>query len=305
MLSRKLFVWRTWLLVCSLAAVLIPAGTSSLKAASWWDSMRQGRQSESWFYFEYGRGLSGSVTADLHVRYGYSRFTLHDVQLEPEEYGWGKSQIRFFQVLFGSEPGTWDGALTEPYYALRFHFLPASLPNFGIGLEQTHFKTFLTDMNQKIRITGIRSGARMDTTKEVSDIFSLYSISHGVNHLSINLVYRWMLYPDADAPDGQVQPYISLNLGPAIPHHEVLYRENGRTVGKAYEFQPGIQNWGMGFSLGSRFRIFKHFGLYLEYKFSYSTLHGLSFASKTGQGEGEIDTDFTAHHFQFGVSFIL
>jgi hypothetical protein len=78
--------------------------------------------------------------------------------------------------------------------------------------------------------------------------------------------------------------------------------EKGQVSKKAYSYQFRFPNFGLGLYAGVRFKLRRHFGLYLEYKFTYSYLHGMIFDN--GQ-EGKVQIAFVDHHLQWGVSYIL
>lgn len=250
---------------------------------------------------EYGRGFSSSATHDLTINYGGSELTFHNLVMEPEANSWADSNGAIFQSKNFSD---FISSSTEPYYGLRFHRFLQKYPQFGWGLEHTHFKVFLNDVQQNVHITGNRDGQSVDEHDFIYKYIGGYSISHGINHLSVNGVYRLRLLQSASYPDGRIQPYVSLSLGPVIPHFEINYLEDGYVVARAYEYQPSWKNWGAGINLGSRFRITPRFGIYTEFKTTYSFLHGMSIKSSSGE-EGDVKTSFLINHFQFGLSLYL
>ena len=263
-----------------------------------------GQDSMTFNYIEYNRGMSFSTTSDLRIIYQNHDYTFHNLHLQGKSFFPDNSIIpnAFLKHLIKLKLGDALKAFTEPYYGIRFfHFLKKN-PKIGLGIEFTHFKVFLVDKEQRVRLTGKKNGSPIDQTIEVKDYIDLFNISHGVNHLSFTFVYRFMLLQTPRIRDGKLQPYVSLNAGPAIPHLELTTMENGKSDKKAYSYRFSFPNLGFSIGLGLRYRPFKHVGFYLEYKFSYSYLQRMRFDN----GEnGKVTMNFPAHHLLWGFSIII
>ncbi|MDH5717034.1 MAG: hypothetical protein OEZ22_05295 [Spirochaetia bacterium] len=297
---KKIIITAFCYLCLNISYLLYANETQNL---NFWLPVLEESQNIKRYYIEYARGTSSSVTSSLDLKYNNTDIHMKDVNFEPEAYSWGQSQIRFFTILFGSDEGSLIGALTEPYYALRFNYFFEKYPFLGIGIEHTHFKIFLDDLNQNIQVSGKYMGSQINQNDPIKKYFSMYSVSHGVNHIGFTASYRLMLLRKPEIPDGIIQPYVSFSMGPAIPHVEVIYLEDGIPKGNAYEYQLNFANWGLSFNAGSRFKFLNNFGTYIESKIAYSILQGMSFQGNSG--EGSIGSNFFSYHFQLGLFYAL
>ena len=255
-------------------------------------------------YIEYSRGKSFPTTSDLAMKYDTHDFTMHGLYLEDESFFPDDSIIpnAFIKPLLRLKFNDAQKAFTEPYYSYRFIFFLKRNPHIGIGYEFIHSKVFLMDMDQRVRLSGTYNGAPIDKTVRVGDYLDLFSVSHGVNHVSLHLVYRWMLKKTPVIKDGRWQPYLSLSLGPAVPHLELDTKENGVPKKRAYSFQGSWRNWGLGLGTGIRYKPWRHFGFYMEYKLTYSYLHGMHFDEPA---DTNVRMDFFTHHLQWGISLMF
>ncbi len=256
-------------------------------------------------YFEYSRGISSHSSSDLHIKYNNNDYTFKEMKLIDKSFFPDDSIIpnAFFKPLLKFKIDDALKAFTEPYYAYRFiHFLKRN-PNIGIGIEFIHLKVFLEDMNQSLNMTGIFNGEQVDRNVRVGDYITMFNVSHGVNHLSLHLTYRWMLNKTEKIQDGRFQPYVNISAGPAIPHLEMDLVEGGSIKRVAYSYQAGFKNWGVGAGAGIRFKPWNRLGFYLEYKFTHSHLHDmyLDELKKTSN----VGMSFSVHHLQWGLSFMF
>jgi hypothetical protein len=254
-------------------------------------------------YIEYNRGIFFPTTAQIGLSYpGHFNLTFHDVPMHGRSFYPDRIFIpnAFIWLLLEGKPVKSLEAFTEPYYGVRaYHFFKKN-PNLGIGFEFVHLKVFLKDEGEVVHISGEDSNGGVDEWKSTTEYISNYNVSHGVNHLSLSLVYRLMLFPSDKVPAGRLQPYSSLSFGPCIPHPQL--RIMGDPAYKAYSYQPGFKNFGFGINLGMRLQISGKFGFYFEYKFTKSFLNEMSFDN----GEkGKFWSRFPAHHLAWGISFIL
>ncbi len=255
-------------------------------------------------YFEYSRGKSFPTKADIYMKYENNDFTMENVLLNDESFFEDKSIIpnAFLKPLFNLKIANAVKAFTEPYYSYRFIHFFKNYPNFGIGVEFIHLKVFLTDKDQKVHLSGKYKGENIDETVRAGDYFDLFSISHGVNHASFHLVYRWLFSPSLKVPEGRFQPFVNVSFGPAIPHLEIDTVEDEGPQRRAYSYQSALTNWGFGFGTGIRYKPWKKLGFYLEYKLTYSYLKGMHFDEITGT---RVSVDFLTHHLQWGLSFMF
>jgi opacity protein-like surface antigen len=279
-----------------LAAVFLPG------CASGGNKTRKTRMTR--FYVEYSRGKSFPTYGDVSLKYDNHDYTFHHLYLEDESFFPDDSIIpnAFIKPLLSLKFNDAQKAFTEPYYSYRFIYFLKKNPHIGIGYEFIHFKVFLLDRDQRVRLSGKVDGVPVDQTVRVGDYLDMFNISHGVNHVGLHLVYRWMWKKTPVIPDGRWQPYVSLSFGPAVPHLELDTKESGVPVKRAYSFQASWRNWGMGLGTGVRFKPWRHFGFYMEYKFTYSSLHGMHFDDAA---DTKVSTEFLTHHLQWGVSVMF
>ena len=166
-------------------------------------------------YFEYNRGMSSPVIAQIRINYpGFFDYTFHDVIMYDYSFFPDNSIIpnAFIDNLFSGDIVGAVKSFTEPYYGIRFYHFLKNNPNLGWGIEFIHFKVFLPSSSlQNVHITGTDSnGNNVDTYDIISNYISYFNVSHGVNHLSFSVVYRLMLFQKPKIPQGILQPYIKL-----------------------------------------------------------------------------------------------
>lgn len=256
-------------------------------------------------YIEYSRGKSFPTRSDIAFKY-YNNYNykFHDVYLQDESFFPDDSIIpnAFLSPLFDLRIGDALDAFTEPYYSIRLiHFLKKN-PCLGIGLELIHFKVFLMDKEQRVRMSGTYDGVPLDGLARIGDYIDLFNVSHGVNHVNLLFNYRRQLAKTPRIPDGRLQPFISFSIGPAAPHLELNLKKADTIEKKAYSYQWGWGNWGSGLGLGIRYKPHRRVGFYLEYKFTYSHLHGMYFDDEP---QARVMMDFFTHHLQWGISIML
>lgn len=255
-------------------------------------------------YFEYHRGMSFPLSADIHLKYGANDFTLHDVHLRDKSFYPDDSILpnAFITPLFQLRLKDALYAFTEPYYGFRFIHFFRSNPSFGFGMEFIHHKVFLENDPQTVRMTGTFDGQEVDQSVDPTILLGRYSVSHGVNHLMFSWYYRRMLFRTAKIPDGVIQPYVNVSLGITLPHLELDIIENGEKVRRAYSFQSHINNNGWGAGAGLWFKPFRKMAFHVEYKMTFSWLHGMRFDDDPG---ARVYSDFYTHHIRWGLSFLF
>jgi len=253
-------------------------------------------------YFEYNRGKSFPVNTDIRLRYDSNYLDFYHVHLDDDSFFPDNSIIpnAFLKPLFKLRLGAALAAFTEPYYCYRFiHFFKKN-PQFGIGIEFIHHKLFLNDNDQNIQISGIYQGNTIDEIAPTKKYMDYFSVSHGINHVSLIFVYRLLLLTSHKIPDGRLQPFVSVSMGPTVPHLELKLTEN-LPDWDAYSFQPGFGNLGFGIGSGLRYKPWRNFGFHFEYKFTYSHLHGMHLDNQ----DSEVIMGFFTHHLQWGMSIMF
>ena len=253
-------------------------------------------------YIDYNRGASFPSHSDVDIITPAGETRFHDVQLEGKSFFEDNSIIphAFVKPLLHGKFGDALNAFTEPYYGYRFHHFFKSRPEWGFGVEFTHLKVSIADRQQSVSVTGPWPGVSPDGQVIVGDQFAVFDVSHGVNHVALSGVRRWVLLPSTMAPDGRLQPFVTVGAGPAVPHLELTINQDGEGQRKAYSYNLRRGNWGLESGTGLRWKISPHFGAYGEYKWSYSILNNMRFDN--GE-EGRVRMRFSSHHLMWGLSY--
>jgi lipid A oxidase len=177
------------------------------------------------------------------------------------------------------------------YYGARLSYFLPKHSNWGFGLEFFHSKMYL-QTDDSVRVTGQRGGANVDQTEKIEGTITAFSISHGLNILAADVIYRWQFGQRGHGVAGRFQPYVGGGIGVAIPHVESTIKtvsfEEYQLDGPAF----------LGFA-GVNFDISKHWGVFAEYKISYVDLGSLDVPG------GSYEVSPLIHHFVAGVSFKL
>src|SRR5216117_3945507 len=173
------------------------------------------------------------------------------------------------------------------YYGARLSYFLSDQSHWGFGVEFFHSKMYL-NTSDSVSVTGTRAGVPVNATEPLSKTFDSFSISHGLNFLTADAIYRW--FPGERGKDflGRFQPYVGAGIGAVIPHVEVGLA--GQPLFEQYEWRgPGVQGF-----LGTNFDLFKHLSIFAEYKFTYADLDRLTFPG------GSIEVNPLMHHLVGG-----
>jgi hypothetical protein len=214
-------------------------------------------------------GKSFTNDSDLQLRQpGDTRLTFHGVSWEDES----------FQMPI--------------YYGWRVtHFLEPD-ERWGIALDFFHYKVF-SDPNQVLPVSGSRNGTPVSGRERLGDTLPSFSMSHGVNYLTLNGIHRWRLHSDAGRKweDIRWQPYLGAGIGAVIPHVEATV--GGRTIGEYQWHGPGFQIF-----TGASYRLASHWCLFAEYKFAHTSI-------TVDVPGGDAHTTLDTHHLVLGGSYRL
>ena len=255
--------------------------------------------------FEYNRGYSFPNVSDVVITTAAGETRFHDMRLEGSSFYPDNSIIphAFFEPLLNLRFGDAIKAFTEPYYGIRFYHFFKNHPHWGFGIDFIHFKVFMADpQTQRVSVTGPWPNVQPDGKILLDDHFSMLNVSHGVNHITLTGIYRLFLFPSVKIPDGRLQPFVSLGAGPAVPHLQLTLKQDGQLAPKAFSYQLRLGNWGMGLGAGFRWKISPRFGLYGEYKWTYSILNEMHYDN--GE-DGKVSMRFPTHHLVWGLSFVF
>jgi lipid A oxidase len=210
-----------------------------------------------WRVSVYG-GASYTFDSDVKLKQpGGTDLTLHDVPWSDESF---KSPI-----YYGARLGYW------------FNDSP-----WGLALDFTHAK-MIANSGDVVEVSGSRAGVPVSGQEPVGNTFSNLQISHGLNLLTLNGLYR--LRP----PIG-IEPYAGLGLGVAIPHIET---RTGTVETQGYELAgPAAQAL-----IGIDAPVYKGVSAFVEYKLTYARISG------DLEGGGTLDVNPWTNHFVFGLSY--
>ena len=174
------------------------------------------------------------------------------------------------------------------YYGAHLTYFPPQISHWGFGVEFFHAKLYL-NTDETVHVTGAREGTRVDDHEPVGDTINAFNISHGLNFLTADVLYRWFLGQRGHDFLGRFQPYAGAGIGVVIPHVESTI---GSVHFEQYQWHgPGAQGF-----VGTNFDLTRHWSMFIEYKLSYADLD-LSIPG------GSISLTPWTHHFVTGLSF--
>jgi hypothetical protein len=179
------------------------------------------------------------------------------------------------------DSGSFDSPL---YYGYRVGFFPRARW-FGVEGEYIHLKVF-ADTSRPTHVTGTLDGRPIDETRPFGSVIERFSISHGVNALFVNAVFRRQAAASAPTParwsiTGRV------GAGPSIPHPE-------STIG-GIDFEH--YEWGalaLQAAGGAEVHVAGPLSVMGEYKLT-RTKQDVTVAG------GSAQTTLVTHHLAFGV----
>lgn len=226
------------------------------------------------------------ASAEFFIDAYTGRSFTNDADVKIKQSGLG-NDFTVNELSFDDESfGDW------PYYGIRAGYFFEKYPWFGTAIEFFHFK-IVGETDETKRFTGTRGGAPINAQTRVDSVVQQFEITHGVNYVTLDALFRYSLFKDPDRfPHGRVQLYGGFGAGPVITHAENtvegLKNDGGYEVGGA-----GVQAF-----VGVRTLLFKHFGVFAEYKFSHSGLE-----VDVAGGDGEVDEN--THHIVGGITIPL
>ena len=150
------------------------------------------------------------------------------------------------------------------YYIYRIGWIPNSHAWIGVEAELVHTKV-IADTRRAVPIRGTLRGASVDGTVPLSSLFQRLEMSHGLNFVFANVVFRRDLRPD---PRGgrRLGVVLRVGAGPTLPHAESasdgIEREQYESGGLGSQVGGGLE-----------LPVWRGFDLLGEYKFSWTTSH--------------------------------
>lgn len=180
----------------------------------------------------------------------------------------------------------WDDRSFENpvYYGARIVYWLPRARSWGLGVDFTHAKIY-ADLNASVRVSGVRTGTPVDTREPLRNSFSDLAMSHGLNQLTVNVLYRWR-----HRERGGLAPYVGAGVGLAYPHVEVT--TGGNTTD---EYQ--LAGWVVGGLAGIKYEFGNDIAAFGEFKLSYTDVHA------NLMGGGDLDTSVWTQHFNMGISY--
>jgi opacity protein-like surface antigen len=204
-----------------------------------------------------------------------------DSDLQIRQGGFG-TDLAVRDVQWDAKPFN-NGA---PYYGLRFTHFFEQQPNWGIALDYTHYKMF-AKTDRVVAVDGTWRGAALSGSASMNQYVQHFEISHGVNMLSLNGIYRWL---NMSWLDGRLQPYAGAGLAYYRPHSE-------NTVGNQ-SHETGYEPSGFGAQLlaGLQYRLNERWGIFAEVKYNHGT-------ATVDIADGEAETRLRTFHGLIGFNY--
>jgi hypothetical protein len=159
------------------------------------------------------------------------------------------------------------------YYGYRLGRTLGKDRRVGIELEFTHLKV-IAETGTPLTVTGQVGGAAVSTSERMDERVGRYSMSHGLNFIVANVVWRTPL--GGGASDKSAIAFVARGgLGPTLPHAETVVSGIAR---EQYEW-GGL---GLHAAAGFDLRLHRRLSAFLEYKLGYAK-PTISIANGTGQ----------------------
>jgi lipid A oxidase len=177
---------------------------------------------------------------------------------------------------------------TPPYYGARLSYFPPAITHWGFGVEFVHAKLYL-NTDETVHVTGTRNRSPVNDYERVGDTIEGFDLSHGLNFLTADVIYRWFLAERSEKLLGRLQPYAGAGIGAVVPHVESSI--GGVHFGQYQWHGPGVQGF-----VGINLDLARHWSVFLEYKLSYADLD-LTIPN------GSINVSPWTHHLVTGLSF--
>lgn len=148
-----------------------------------------------------------------------------------------------------------------PYYGLRLTRFAHAQSRWGVGLDYTHYKVY-AQVDRPVRADGTWQGTAVTGSAPLSQYVQRLELSHGVNLLTVQALYRWTEPPLAGVP---LLPYVGAGVGSYWPHTE------SAVAGIAHE--AGYRRTGVAVQLlaGARYAISDRWGVFAEARFDRGT----------------------------------
>jgi lipid A oxidase len=197
------------------------------------------------------------------------------------------TRLKYDKVHWDEEP--YKGPI---YYGFKAVYWPSPTATIGYNFDFIHYKVY-ADVDRTTRVTGTLNGNPYNQTETIRNTLNRFSISHGVNLMTLGVVARKPMQISERFPSGRLQPYGGVGLGIVINHPE-----NRINDGFFFEkYQWGGFGWQI--YLGAEYRVNSKWGVFAEYKYTdYEPTVDMALG---GSGTTRLRTN----HLAFGTSYRL
>lgn len=216
------------------------------------------------------------------VAFGGNHTTPATVSIRPTS---PDTSLDFHDVTFQAK------ALKSPqYYNWHIGRFLGSSGRIGIELEFIHLKV-IADVSRSVRVTGRENGIVIDEVARMDTRVQEYQMTHGLNFVMANLVYRMPLGAKTASGSSRFVLLARVGAGETIPHAET----------SVYGKQKELYEWagpGVGASIGMSYRIHGRFSAVADYKLTHAK-------PKIPLADGKGQTTAVTHQVAFGLAIGL
>ena len=177
-----------------------------------------------------------------------------------------------------------------PYYGYRLTHYFENSSHLGFSLDYTHYKIYART-GRIVPVEGIWNGVQVNESAPLSRRVQDFNISHGVNMITANVLYRWRRQSASAVREGRLQPYVGSGLIFYVPHSESTI--NNRSTSGRY------QTSGFGYQAlaGVQYGLIKRISIFVEAKFNIGT------AKVDTAEQGRAETKLRTLHTLAGISY--
>lgn len=191
------------------------------------------------------------------------------------------TNLRFEPIDYRSE------SFTPPvYYGYRVGWIPPQLLVFAIEAEFIHLKAF-ADTSAVVSARGLDQDVFVNRQQRLDDTVQRFSVSHGVNFVLVNLVWRIEL----DRGPGEPRAALAIRggFGVTVPHGE-------STIRGVSQEQYELGRYGSQAGVGLEIRLMKGLHAIGEYKLTRTN-------QQVSVSGGEAQTLLRTNHLVFGAGY--
>jgi len=169
------------------------------------------------------------------------------------------------------------------YYGIKIsQSLKFINPKVFAEIEFIHSKVY-SDPEQKVKAVGIYRNSLVDSVIRFGDIVQNFSISHGLNYLTVNFGYKF---------GDKISPFVKFGVGISIPHFETTIDSLSF---ERYETNDFVVQFASGFNI----KIHKHILFFFEGKYTFGEI------INAGIYGGTAETLMKMYHFVFGLGYTI